>query len=400
MSPDRDAIDRLDALPGPALAAALSAWRDAWLRPADLLTRTEHDALTASIGYPGRHLDEALRRAFIGWTPAALRARVAIGDRRRHYDGAWLLALLAGRVPALATSVVFRALPARCAVALKPGTAEPVFARLLAATIDRAAPDLAGTITCVAAGGQDPALERLVVAAPCCVAYGRDSTVERIVTLRGSRLTVAGGHRESVVVVLKDALGPDRIERLTRAVATDVAVYDQGGCLSPTALFVEDGGATTPAAFARSLFDALSAVSERLPPSAFGLEQAVANRLFLQECHHLARACGGLVLAPSRASVPAVCLLPGLPLRPVPGHRVLQVGSFGTLDHLAALLSPLNGRLQGVALAGDRIRLRAFLAANPGLRPPYVCRPGRLQLPPASWRENGVDLTRVLAGRF
>ena len=376
------------ALDAPALVAALRALRDAWRPPpADAV-----DALSDATGWPRRHAARAVARAFAPFTDAAIARLVATGRPRRDrpVPGPWLLAILAGRVPALAANVVLSALAARVPVVLKPAGLEPSFATALARATPAAAPALANAVGLLDAPSGSPALRDAVARAPLCLAYGADATIDAVRAARPGLPTLAGGHRESAVIVFREALAPHAIRRLAAAIARDVAIYDQSGCLSPQAVLVEDGGTVAPAAFARALADALARVARDLSPAPLPLADAAAVRLFAQEARLLARASGGRVLPDAGPVPPLVAFEPALGMRPGPGFRTVQVLPFAGRPDLNRLLSPLAGRVQGLALAGPRARLADALAAHPAFAAPYVCAPGRLQSPPAGWAENGT----------
>lgn len=387
------------------LAAALAALAAAGCAP-DWPTPADRAALATSTGWSGSHLDEALRRAFAPYTPAACRRLVAWARRSAPRAASAptpapsdrrLLAILAGRVPAVATGACFQGLAARYAVVLKPSSAEPVFARLLCDLVARAAPALAPAVRCLDCPSDDPRLADAVAAAPAVLVYGSDATVAAVQAARPGRLTLAGGHRESAVICFREALdAPDAARRLAQAIARDAAIYDQSGCLSPQVVLVQDGATVSPDAFARLLHEALVATSRTLPPGPIPLLDAAAVRMFLEESRLLARATGGLVLPASGPVPPVVTLLPGIPARRAPGFRVLQVVPFQGDPDLASLIPTLANRLQGLAVVGDRNRLATVLARAPAFRPFHLCAPGRLQSPPAGWLENGVSVVRAL----
>jgi hypothetical protein len=294
---------------------------------------------------------------------------------------------------------MFHALAARVPILLKPPAAAPAFARLLVASVARAAPALAPSVALLDVPGGDPALDAAVRTAPACLVHGSDATVAAVLAARDGLPTFPGAHRESVAIAFREARVPGRLPALARALARDVAIYDQSGCLSPVAVLVEDPEAPRPGAPSRDLaarlFDALLAQARRWPPGAPTLPDAAAIRAFAEESRLVARASGGR-LFPDRGPVPPVLSCAPGPLRPGPGFRSVQVVPFATPGDLAAALAPLAGRLQGVAIAGPRARWTAFLAAHPAFRPAWTTTPGRLQRPPADWPENGIVLSREL----
>ncbi len=393
-----------------ALAATMAALAAAGLAP-DWPTPSDRAALAGSTGWSGRHLDEAVRRAFAPYTLAACRrlvslarrtasaARASPGNLDAPLPGNWgLLAILAGRVPAVASGALFQGLAARHTVVLKPSSAEPAFARLLCDLVARTAPFLAPAVTLLDAPPGDPRLVDAVAAAPAVLAYGSDATVAAVQAARPGRLTLVGGHRESIAILFGDALGSTAsAKRLARAIARDASIYDQSGCLSPQVALVEDGAPVPARAFAHLLHEAFVETARTLPPGPIPILDAAAVRMFLEESRLLARASGGLVLPASGPVPPVVAFLPDLPARRAPGCRVLQVVPFRGDPDLASLLPTLASRLQGLAVAGDRRRLAAALDRFQAFRPCRVCAPGRLQSPPAGWPENGVSVVRALA---
>ncbi len=389
----------LAAQGAPRVVRALREWALRWCDPAREVGEEGLRRLSASTGWPRPHLMEALRRAFSPWAGSAFEravvrawtGRIAAPSSRPDL---WLLAILAGRIPALATGAAFRALAAGVPAVLKPSSAEPVFCELLVRSAQRHS-DLLGRAVRVVT---DPAtLPVLVREAPACLAYGRDDTVARIRKVREGRPTWCGGHRESLAVVFREAASSGSEAALLAArLARDCAIYDQSGCLSPHVVLYEEGGAVEPERFAEFLVGALQALDRRWPPASLDQHEAATLRLFLDESRLLATRAGGVVRPERGPPRPAVVLVPGGTYRPAPGGRVLQVLTFRGRPDLGRLVPSLAGRLQGLAFAGPRARLDEALSASPSCRVPYVCRLGRLQRPPPDWRENGWDLTREL----
>jgi hypothetical protein len=387
----------LDALPhADALTAALAGLAEWWLRPGP--SRDAAISLVSeSTGWPVPHAAEAVRRAFSPYTPGAIAGLVRAGSGPGPRPG-HLLAVLAGRVPAVAANALFWSLAARVPVVLKPSSAEPEFARLLVASVRAVAAVIAPHVALLDVPSSDRRPAEAVRDAPVCLAYGSDASVAAVAALRPGLPTLVGAHRESFVLAFADALRDESAaRRLAAAVADDVAIYDQSGCLSPHCVLVERCG-IPPQDFAALLRDELARAALRIPPAAPPIADVAGVRMFVEE----SRALGGRVLPGPTGIPPAVVLLPpGAPARPAPGLRVVQILPFEGEPDLAALLPNLAGRVQGIAVAGDRSRTRpraaAAFAAHPSHHPSRVCAPGRLQRPPAAWPENGVLVTRCLA---
>ncbi|HOU53355.1 MAG TPA: acyl-CoA reductase [Myxococcota bacterium] len=381
-----------DASLAESLARLARAGEDLrWLTPKD------RSSLERSTGLLGPHLEEALRRAFAPYTPGACRrlVRKARSPATPDHDRV-LLAILAGPIPALATGVIFPALAARFAVRIRPSAREPRFARLILSLVSRVTPELAPSLGLVPLRSGDPRLDREVRDAPVVLAYGTDETLRSLAALRRDRPLLGGGHRESLVVLDGPSLAsPATRRRLARAVARDVCVYDQGGCLSPT-LLVLGPGAQGDCLLA-DLREALSRQTLRWPVRPPSLEVRGWLRLQVEALKDRTTGPGGSCWSPPGALTPTLAVLPtGVPpLRPSPGHRVLQVIRTGDPADLPRLVPDLADHLQGIAITGDPERWWRRLPES--FRAPYRCRPGRLQAPPAGWPENGRPLHLALA---
>ncbi len=380
----------------------LREMRDGWMQsvgdralvPGPFLTSGEIALLSASTGWTGLHLAEAVRRAFSPYGDPEL--ALMCGKTPRARKRPLLLAITAGRVPALAARVVFHGMAAGMDVSVKPSSAEPVFAELLRRSAVACDPDAGVSI----APNDGPGLAGLVASAPACVAYGSDATVRRIREARPGLPTLVGPHMESLSVVFVESIASvTAAGSVAASIAADTAIYDQDGCLSPIAVLVSEGGAVTSAKFAELLLAAL--LSSPFEPGVANIETLAAVRMFERE----ASVMHGheSVMRGSRACPPLVVLCDRV--RPGPGSRTLQVVPFGpahSLPDLDAMVPHLRGRVQGMSLSGGDDRAAALFAANPLFRPNYTCPHGRLQDPPARWRENGIvlcdELRRIREG--
>jgi hypothetical protein len=106
--------------------------------------------------------------------------------------------------------------------------------------------------------------------------------------------------------------------------------------------------------------------------------------------------CDVAVVALDRATVivdPRALFLPS------PGRRTVRVHPAANVDAALAILRPHAARLQGVALAVAAERAREVENQLATLGVSYVCAPGRLQSPGASWSNGGIDLVRELAAQ-
>jgi len=107
------------------------------------------------------------------------------------------------------------------------------------------------------------------------IAYGDDETIAELRRLARADATFLGyGHKLSLAVVGREAMTPLTLPALAEAAAFDASVYDQQGCLSPHAFYVEEGGELSSRAFAERLSDAMAAYAARVPRGQLTVEEA------------------------------------------------------------------------------------------------------------------------------
>lgn len=173
------------------------------------------------------------------------------------------------------------------------------------------------------------------------VAYGRDETLDAIAAALPPKVDFAGyGHGYGVAVVA----AADAHDAAAEAVALDVALHDQRGCLSPQAVLVE-GDAE---AFATRVQRALDALAEPLPKGTEGAGEAAAGMQWAGVEAALGatvtRGVGGVVAARGEGA-----------LRGSPGGRVVLVRGVEGMAAARALLGPHAEHLSTVgASAGAR----------------------------------------------
>ena len=100
------------------------------------------------------------------------------------------------------------------------------------------------------------------------VAFGSDATLARIANeLPFSTRFIPYGTKASAGYITREALVDEReVESIARGAARDLVLYESEGCLSLHALFVERGGAISPARFAEVLAEEIRAAAAAFPP--------------------------------------------------------------------------------------------------------------------------------------
>jgi len=264
-------------------------------------------------------------------------------------------------------------------VLVKSGRDDPLSAPAFERALVAVDPALSATVVAAYWPGGDLAREDAALGRAEVVAVtGSDATLAALAPRLGRRL-IAHGPRWSVAVVGRAAAAE------VDAIALDVALHDQRGCLSPHAVYVT-GDAR---GFAERLAAALDAVAVRLAPGPASVEARAAARLLAAEAEW---APGAAVLCGAGGTViyeeaPA--------FRPTAGLRTVRVHPLRDPRVLPELLPP--GRIECVGVAGvDPAPLVAVLRARGVAR---ICPVGRMQRPPLSWPRGQHPPLGALLGR-
>jgi acyl-CoA reductase-like NAD-dependent aldehyde dehydrogenase len=348
-----------------ALAAAATRWRDDPTLIAELpaMTGLSPSMIAAAIPLAAEAID--------------CDAMVRLAEREREREpgaaeGPRLIAhVLASNVPALALPAIALGCLAGAAVVVKSGHGDrvsgPAFQRALAA-VD---PDLAATVVSGYWPGGERALDDVLLdRAQVVIATGRDTTLAAIAA-RAPGKVIGYGARVSVAAVKDDAPAG--------ALALDVVLHDQRGCLSPHAVYV----AGDAHAFAERLSRVLDGVAAHLPPGRLTTEERATVRALRDEAEwegaRVLAGPGGTVIHDERPQ-----------FRPTCGLRTVRVHPLATLPDV---LPP--GRVECVGVWG----LVPDTTALERLGVSRVCPVGRMQRPPLAWPRGQRVALGTLLGR-
>jgi len=413
----------LPAYPVRARAARIGRAGARFLDPHDPLRREAEEHLPATAGISAEMARAVIDGMARDWTEEQLLALLAAelhdpdaldrfvdaapgvpdGLRVRACAPALSLHLGAGTVPGVSATSLVRALLVGSAALVKPGRGDIVLPVLLARAVAEEAPELARMAAVVYWEGGSSAVEDTALAeADLVVAYGGDATVrslrERVPVT--SRL-VAYHHRLSAGVIGRAALESERVAGIADAAARAIAMFDQRGCVSPHALFVERGGSVTPERFARALGVALDTLARELPAARPSPAEGSAIHQLRQSAE--LRAAAG---EPIELLVPPVTSWPGTswtvlvepPASPEPCvGRTVRVHAIGDVREAARHLAPIAPHLQTVGVAGLRgdalEQLAAELAESGAVR---ICPLTEVPFPPPWWHHDGQGPLSVL----
>lgn len=411
----REAAGSLRGRPVAEIVTAVDRAAGRLADPADPIRLEADRTVAAATGYSPAMTRLVLDRMAADWRAerleAFLRAElgnpefldgfrpVAAGRRARAYGPSLAFQVFAGNVPGVAVTALVRMLLAKAPSLGKLASGQPVLAVLFARALESADPDLARALALTYwPGGAEDAERRAVLEVDTVVVYGGSETVAayRKHTDESRRLVVHGP-RFSIGLIGADALDEDRTGT-ARAVARAVAAFDQHGCVSPHALWVEDPSGTATAEFAAVLAEALDAVEKTLPRGRISPGEASAiqqERAAAELKGHAADAPATQVLA-SEGTRWTVIFDPEPVFRPSCLNRFLRVHPIQDLDQAIELITPVGRWLQSVAVAGAadrREQLAHRLAAAGASR---ITTFDRLPWPSPDWHHDGQEPLREL----
>jgi acyl-CoA reductase-like NAD-dependent aldehyde dehydrogenase len=398
-------------VPRPAAATIRSVDRVAqrFLDPRSRQRREAIEAISGAGSFSAPMVAQALDDAFeplvrgglTRWLAAELGSASALdrpmpgpgGVRRRAHGPEWMLQVYAGNVPTVPVWPLVSALLLKSAVLAKTAAQEPLLAPLVARAIAENDPDLGACMAIVWWKGGQAELDRAALGrAPAVLAFGGDAAMTSIANaVRPGTTLVLHGPKVSVGYIGAGAMRRGSLAALAARAAHDVALYDQQGCLSPHAFYVERGGMVGPLAFAEALGSALQEAGRRLPRRALDAPESASVQM--------SRAQAALEAATGRVSgvlessggTEWTVISEGSPrFEPGPAHRVVRVHAVADVEAFALALRGSERYVEAIALeerGARRERLESRLAE---LGIPRITSIGSLQRPSPLGAHGGV----------
>jgi hypothetical protein len=327
----------------------------------------------------------------------------AKGGAARAFGPELLVHSWAGNVPGLPLWSLVCGLLVKAGNIGKLPSAEPLFAGLFAQLLAEVHPPLADCLAVVWwKGGDEGPAAALFGEADTVLAYGGNESLEKVrCQLPVTTRFLPYGHKLGFGMIGRAALNVQRAPATARLAAHDVVRYDQQGCYSPHAFYVERGGKVTPREFAQYLASELANLEKRFPRRMLGLEDAAAVADWRQssEFRSLSTESGDLIGA---AGAPWAVAYADAPqgLAPTAANRGIQVVAVDRLDEVVALVEQHRPFLQTAGLAAEPAELfrLAELLGRAGVT--RITPIGSMTAPEAGWHHDGrfnlLDLVRIV----
>ncbi|NIR43355.1 MAG: acyl-CoA reductase [Gemmatimonadetes bacterium] len=410
----RDGTDRLRAWRSARIVEVIGAASRRLVEPGSPLREHLVEVMPELTGYSRPMIEIGLERMGDGWTAGALRRALEGelgstevldefrprpgGGSCRAFGPALTFHVFSGNIPGVAVSSLIRALCVKSASFGKTAAGEPYLAVCFCRALAEEDAELAGCLAVSHWPGGSTDLEAVALEeAEAVVVYGSDETVADIgARVPPSTRLHAYPNRVGVAVVSRRALTSKAAPTLVRALASDVVMFDQQGCVSPHAIYVQRGGAVAPLELAERLADALVDLAERIPrgPPSAG-ESSLIHQLRAQ-----AEMRGATVFASQRGTDWTVILEERSGFEPSPLNRVIQVHPIDDLSEALTLLRPVGRHLQTVALAADPSEVGDLAGELGAVGATRIVAPGEAPWPRSDWHHDGrfqyLDLVRFV----
>jgi hypothetical protein len=281
---------------------------------------------------------------------------------------------------------------ARSAQFVKCARGNDLLPRLFTHSLYAIDPKLASCLELATWEGGNQLLESaLFDQAECVTVQGTDDTLADIQSRLPPRTRFLGyGHRVSFGYLTREVLSRFHARELAAQAASDVAAWDQLGCLSPHLYYVETGGSVTPEVFGQLLaeqLEKLQAIEPRAPlPS--DTAATVASRQSLYGVRAANNPDTRVWQSPDDTAWTVV--LEGDPrFQTSCLHRFIYVKGAADLTEALQGAAAVQGSVSTVALAamGTRAQELAIELARWGVT--RLCPVGQMQDPPLPWRHDG-----------
>jgi hypothetical protein len=365
-----------------ALARACAMWREP-----DFDRRIATLARAAAASGQGEALLGASLDALLAsFTPQSLNDlahRLSAPDR--------LIGLiLPGNVMGAGLHELVQALIGGAGLIVKAASEEPLFFADFRRTLDAIDAEVAARIQVLVWTRLDR--EATAALARVCdriAAFGDDETMAAVAAIAGSKLIDFGSRLSGALLSHEAVCGP-HAQSNAAALARDVTLYDQRGCLSLHHVFIEVSSAHDPQVFAGMLAREMAALARSMaPPAIAPIADAVAARGARENVRW--RVIGGAPVALWEGDGLGWTVIfdPEADFEASPLCRTVRVSVVESHEELAERLAPVAGRLEGFAIADPASQLADSHALLESLGVSYSCPPGRLQSPPPSWPHGG-----------
>lgn len=334
------------------------------------------------------------------------------GGYTRLYGPELSFHVFSSNVPGIPVWSMTMGLLTKSAILGKSSFDEPLMPVLFARSLASVDPDMADALAIVPWRGGTVDLEDAAIGeADAVVAYGSSHTTEAIrPRVRAGKPFLSYGAKIGFSLIGREALRADLYAGTVHRMAIDVATYDQQSCLAPQTMFVERGGAMSPAQVAELLASELDGQQRKYPRSTPSEEESMAIQRLRStaQMKALMLGAGPMVAAAGNADdapsddpfvvqsrsgtdwtvlyYPSIGMADSLS---TPLNRTVNIVAVDHVEDALPTLRPYAQWLQtcGVALAPDRLFDVAQRVGETGID--RICPVGEMNRAKSGWHHDG-----------
>ena len=303
-----------------------------------------------------------------------------------------LVQITGGLLPNGPITSIILGLLARSAQFIKCASGTSFLPRMFAHSLYSAHPKLGACLELAEwKGGAIELEDALFAEAGCVTATGSDESLAEIRNrLPATTRFVGYGHKLSLAYVTRESLEKSGVEKIAAALVEDVSAWNQLGCLSPHAVYVEMDAEPDSHALAAAIANQLEAREQIDPRGGVSADTAAAistRRMFYEvraasdpdtQIWSSAGSTAWTVVHENSELFQTSCL-----------NRFLFVKPVANIDAFLTSIEPLRGKISTVGLAVPMARVQqiGLRLSNAGIT--RICRLGSMQNPPLTWRHDG-----------
>jgi hypothetical protein len=169
---------------------------------------------------------------------------------------------------------------------------------------------------------------------------------------------------------------------LASKTAYDTAMYDQQGCMSPIAVFIEDSEKKNSLKFAESVYKELLKIEKNLPHGKINVENKALIRMLVQKIRYLKSSGSDIDIFQSLENlVPLVIHNLRDPVFLQERCRTLNIMPVKSLSEIKFYLNEKSGKIKSIGIAGNRKEIMSEIGLDDAENAPGICCPGEMQTP-------------------
>lgn len=284
----------------------------------------------------------------------------------------------------------------------KVSSSEPLFASIFARVLHTIDPMLAKSLAIVWWRGGDVERESVIgKLSDVVIGYGRNESLTSIKNrLPITTRFITYGHKVSFGIISRSSIDVEKVRQTVKDVAKDVMRYDQQGCYSPHAYFVQRDGKVSPEMFAKMLGHELSQLQRKYPRRDLSLERANALAKWQQqEKFQSFSKDGHKVFIDEQGAWTVVYASQGKDLL-TPLDRTVKIVPYQTIADVVSLLAPYENYLQTIGIACSPEELFNYAERLATIGVTRLSQVGQMTLPEPGWHHDGrfnlLDLVRFV----